>query len=188
MDRILQYEVRQIVVAFVVLNWNNSELTLKAMHYIVSHELPSLPGSKLIVVDNGSDPEEKQKLVEYFIDKKKLIINEDIENNNYESMNLDQILVLNKRNYGYAKGNNIGLKLARKLGFKYAVIMNNDVKLKEPVTKTLLCVLQRTSDIKAAVVGPKVITINGKQQGPYMRPGIYSEFFLPIFAPILYPF
>jgi len=88
-------------------------------------------------------------------------------------------------NYGYAKGNNFGLKLARKLGYKYALISNNDVVIEKPVLSTLIMALKRLE--KAAVVGPRVYGPNGKRQGPFSRPNLYHYFFYPVFIPIFWP-
>lgn len=96
------------------------------------------------------------------------------------------LLILNKSNYGYAKGNNIGLKLADILGCKYAVVMNNDVVLKEKVVGKLISIMQKNSEI--GVIGPRVIGPDGKPQGPFWKPGIFDYFFVAIFCPILYPF
>lgn len=170
-------------VAFVILNWNKPEITIRAVNSILEHENVSLRGDSIIVVDNNSDDEKKKELVLFFRKNNWLVIDEE----EIPKMRLSKplnVLVLNKENYGYAKGNNVGLKLAKRMGYKYAVIMNNDVILKEPVIDKLLPILEENDEV--AVVGPRVIGPNGEDQGPYTKPSLYDLFFLPLLYPLLY--
>lgn len=171
-------------VAFVILNWNRPEITIRAINSILEHERSILNNINVIVVDNGSIQEIREQLIEFFQSKGWRIISEydALKGNLTEPSN---VLILNNENYGYAKGNNIGLKCAKKMGFKYAVVMNNDVILKEPVIDKLLPIMAKDSRI--AVLGPRIIGPNGKDQGPYERPGLYNYFLFPFFFPILYP-
>lgn len=173
------------MVAFVILNWNNPEHTIKAIESIEKFEI-NLPNKSIIVIDNGSEQSKRNLLLEYFFKQNGMILSEEnIENHRTLETEIRQkILILNKNNYGYAKGNNIGLKFAKKLGFKYAVIMNNDVELKEPVVVRLLDVI-KSSD-RVALVGPSVVGPNGNFQSPIRKPGIYSEFVVPLFFPFSY--
>jgi len=136
----------------------------------------------IILVDNNSESIEREKLIDFASSNNWQIINE----GNCSVSNRKRILLLSKENYGYAKGNNLGLKLAKSIGYKWAVVMNNDVALEGPIIKQLVELLR--SDPSIAVIGPKVLGKDGKRQGPSEKPGIKSYFVFPILYPILYPF
>ncbi|MGC8622174.1 MAG: hypothetical protein ACP5U0_09695, partial [Caldisphaera sp.] len=94
------------------------------------------------------------------------------------------LLILLDKNYGYAKGNNYGLRLAHRLGYKYSLISNNDVKI---IDKNVLVELIKgiESDPKYAWAGPRIIGPDGKEQKPRRRLNL-SEYALE--RGILYPF
>lgn len=136
-------------VAFVILNWNQFEITKRAIESILRYE--NSKENTFVVVDNGSNEEIRVKLVEYFRENKwNIFYEEEIDTlGNYSNL---PTLILNSHNYGYAKGNNIGLKYVKRVGFRYAIVMNNDVILTEKVSSVLMDVLEKNP--KGAVVGP----------------------------------
>ncbi len=163
---------------FVILNWNKSELTIQAVKNIENVEKKTVG---IIVVDNGSNASEREKLVEFARKNGWDILDEKgIATSN------QRILLLAEKNYGYAKGNNLGLKLAKSIGYEWAVVMNNDVIVEKPTVEILLEIGK--AEQKIAIVGPKILDLDGKRQGPFEREGIYTYFFYQIFFPILYPF
>lgn len=176
------------MVCFVILNWNKADLTMKSVQNLTAVER-SLYG--IIVVDNGSKEDERGKLVDYAENSGWTILcEEDVFESKGTAFSKNaghiRILLLADSNYGYAKGNNLGLKLAKKIGYEWAVVMNNDVILEIPVLETLLGVARR--DPKIAMIGPRVIGIHGERQSPFAKPSLYDYFLLPIFYPVLYPF
>ncbi|HPT59798.1 MAG TPA: glycosyltransferase [Fervidobacterium sp.] len=166
-------------VTFVILNWNKSEMTIQTIKNIENIENKSFG---IIVVDNGSNTVERDKLVEFAKSAGWDIVSE----TGGAAISNQRVLLLAERNYGYAKGNNLGLKLAKSIGYQWAVVMNNDVIVEQPVVDTLLEIGK--ADQKIAIVGPKVLDLEGKRQGPFRREGLYTYFFYQIFFPILYPF
>ena len=90
--------------AVIILNHNSYDDTLKLVKSIEDHD----PGMCIIVVDNASDPEERQKLSE---DTGRFIP------------------VLLGRNDGYAAGNNAGIRKAMELGFDAFLLANSDTCL-----------------------------------------------------------
>ena len=164
---------------FVILNWNKASMTINSIRNIQNMEGKETP---IIVVDNDSSEDEREKLISFFRENNWSVIDED-ENLEVCTRN---ILVLAKENYGYAKGNNIGLKLAKKLGYNWAVIMNNDVLFEQPIMAKLFNLAQ--SDNRIAVIGPRIIGPNSERQGPFIKPGLHTYFLLPVFYPVLYPF
>lgn len=174
-------------VVTIILNWNNSEMTIKTFENIQEIEKDK---TDFIIIDNGSENNEKEKLIEYARQNHWKILKEDDEIseilNNEKDKNANVILYILNKNYGYAKGNNFGLKLADLLGYKYAIIANNDVILEEEVIEKLLQFVSTNEDI--CVVGPKIIGPTGERQGPFFKPNLFSEFFYPIFFFWIYPF
>ncbi len=163
----------------IILNWNHAEMTIGTIENIVDVENTR----KIIVIDNGSKKEEMSKLVEYFTTMKYDIFNEN-DINNITQINNPSLLLL-KENYGYSKGNNFGLRLSSNLGYKYSLIINNDIRLKECLIKYLENFLKHNDTI--GVVGPKVINYyTNESQGPYKDTGLYNYFFYPLLFPILF--
>ena len=68
----------------------------------------------------------------------------------------------NKENYGFAKGNNIGIEYALEMGIEYSFLLNNDTELiGESLVLEMLDIIKRYSD--CAVVAPQIydVTQNG---------------------------
>jgi len=173
---------QELCVPIIILNWNRSDLTISLVKNIENVETEV--ASRFIVVDNASSSDHRNTLIEFANMNNWLTITE-VELQDFCLKTNQHILLLLDNNYGYAKGNNFGLKLARKLGYKYALISNNDVVIEKPVLNTLITALNKLE--KAAVVGPRVYGPNGKRQGPSSKPNLYHYFFYPVFIPILWP-
>lgn len=78
-------------------------------------------------------------------------------------------------NLGYAKGNNLGTKLADAL-FKdeYYIICNNDLELISPfIQEDFQKIFDTDSNI--AVIGPRIIGLDGKDQSPHKKPNAVSH-------------
>lgn len=99
--------------AIIILNYNNSKETIAAIENI--DEIKAI--DNIVVVDNNSD-KENLKFLEKFIQEK--IIDENI------------VLLKNKKNLGYANGNNTGLFWLKNNHFiGNAGVMNPDVRVTE---------------------------------------------------------
>ncbi|MBO8162074.1 MAG: glycosyltransferase family 2 protein [Thermosipho sp. (in: Bacteria)] len=167
-------------VVAIILNWNKAEETLKLLNQLMHFEKDICD---VIVVDNNSKPQERKKLIDFFLSNDWPII----EEKDFLKSNIvlsPGYLILLNRNYGYAKGNNYGLKLSNILGYKYSLISNNDIKLEIPVVEKLSDVLELDPSI--ALVGPKIIGPNGKVQGPFPRPGMSDQFWYSVFFPLFW--
>lgn len=174
-------------VAFVILNYNRADLTVDLIRNILDVEGDQ---HTIIVVDNNSRAEDKGTLKSLFNELPNSVV---VSENEIQNSDLPHIvptknkfiLMLLDNNYGYAKGNNFGLKLAKKLGFLYAVISNNDIKIEKPVVERLVDVIQSYENV--AVVGPKILGIDGRTQGPFKKPGIKEYIVYPLLYPLIYP-
>lgn len=105
----------QPFVAYVVLGWNNKDLLKGCFESIISQDYPY---KKIVYVDNASE----DGTVDYV--KK-----------NYPSVEvLEQ-----PKNYGFAKGNNIGIKyVLSDKRVQYVVLLNTDATLASTWTSTLV--------------------------------------------------
>ena len=169
-------------VPVIILNWNRSDLTISLIKNMSNVE--NKVTLRFIVVDNASNSEHRNMLIEFANTNNWLTVAETEFQDCCLKTN-QHILLLLDNNYGYAKGNNFGLKLARKLGYKYALVSNNDVVIEKPVLSVLMSVFNELE--KAAVIGPRVYGPNGKRQGPSSKPNLYHYFFYPAFIPVLWP-
>jgi GT2 family glycosyltransferase len=75
-------------------------------------------------------------------------------------------LIVNKRNLGFSKANNQGIKYALKKKTDYILLLNNDTEI---IYKDWLKEMIKTaeSDLKIGIVGCKLIYPNGKEQYSY---------------------
>jgi len=128
-------------VCIIILNWNGKELLKDCLSSIF--KLTDYPNYKVIVVDNGSTDGSVEFVRRNF---KKVDI-----------LSLD-------RNYGFSKGNNIGIRYAlKKYKPKYVLLLNNDTEI---IQRDWLKKLVETaeSDEKIGIVGPKLIYPDGTLQ------------------------
>jgi GT2 family glycosyltransferase/glycosyltransferase involved in cell wall biosynthesis len=90
-------------VSLILLSYNHAEMVKNTIDSILTRSF--YPNFELIIVDNCSDQKTINTLKKY--------------------QHLSRVKVIfNKENYGFAKGNNIGLKQARG---EYIVLINNDI-------------------------------------------------------------
>ena len=167
--------------AVIVLNWNKPEMTIECLE-----SLQTMEGEyDIFVIDNGSDKDKRDRLTDEMKKRNAVVLTEKHINEFTLDEKDDQILLLMllDQNYGYAKGNNYGLRLAHRLGYKYSLISNNDVKI---IDRNVLVELIKgiENGDKYALSGPKVIDINLKEQGPFDESKISDYFFK---FGILYP-
>lgn len=129
-------------VSIVVLNWNGKRFVDPFLNSFINQDYPS-DRTELIFTDNGSTDDS----VDYF--NKKYSKEKNIK------------LVLNGKNYGYAGGNNRGIKHAKG---DYILICNNDLELDKKLVSSLVESAERT---RAAVTVPKLMYLN--------KPGIINN-------------
>lgn len=166
-------------VAVIILNWNRSEQTTELINNYMQVE----KNIELcfIIVDNRSSDEERKKLLDYSKSNDFIVLEEkDLNKSNFDQNHMKYTIFLNE-NYGYAIGNNYGLKMAKQLGFTYSLISNNDIIIEKPLIELLMNELE--ADKQLALIGPKIIGIDGEQQGPYNKPTLFDQFWVPLFLP-----
>ena len=126
-------------IAIVILNYQTWEETIEQAEAV--RDLFDLKWEQIIVVDNASPNESACKLMEK--DKK------------------DYMLICSDTNKGYASGNNIGIRYARRKGFRYVWILNNDVLLEdERLLRDMTEIFEK--DDSVAVVNPDIYSPEGR--------------------------
>ncbi len=129
-------EKSNINISFVLLQYNRFDVTQEAIESI--SKLSSPCTINIIVVDNGSTDNSKEKLAEY-AEKNK---------------NIHPIFI--KENVGFAKGNNTGYNYAKKeLNSDFIVIANNDVIYLQ--NNTIDIIINKFMREPYSILGPDII-------------------------------
>jgi GT2 family glycosyltransferase len=110
-------------VSIIILNWNGWEDTIECLESLYQITYPNY---EVIVVDNGSEDESIAKLEIYCEGEIKVESEKEIRD---LPSNRKLIIIKNEKNYGFAEGNNIGMRYALKalnLNPDYILLLNND--------------------------------------------------------------
>lgn len=169
--------------AIIILNWNGWEDTLECLESVYQINYPEYD---VIVVDNNSEDISIKKIEDYCAGKIKVnssFLNYQNENPikifEYSSTELQSsklpemdvinsaeskeklILIKNDKNYGFARGNNIGISYALKsLDAEYVLLLNNDTVVDKDFLTELVDVAKNNDNV--GFVGPKVYIYNDK--------------------------
>ena len=125
-------------IAFVILHYKIVEETIKCVESILRNYKDDRKSKKIIiVVDNGSCDGTGENLSEKY------------------NKNSNVIVIINKKNLGFSKGNNVGFKKAKEMGANYIVMANSDIVF----TQKEFCdlIIDRYKEYDYAVLGPKII-------------------------------
>lgn len=140
--------------ALIILNYNNCQDTLNCIESVLKNNTANV---RFIVVDNASRKEERenleQRIGELFADEMLVL---DASKEGWWKADDQQhccVLIANKENSGYARGNNLGLKLAYvDSETEYVMILNNDILFVADIIPSLI---KRLNDIKdCAIISP----------------------------------
>jgi len=125
--------------SIIIINYNTAELTSACLESIFKF----CDGSKyeIILIDNNSEKKEIDILKKRFASRVKIIEN--------------------KRNFGFARANNQGAKLAQG---DYLFFLNSDTTIKQNILEPFRDKLE--ADKKIGIIAPKLILKNGEEQ-PY---------------------
>jgi len=117
-------------IAVVILNWNGYEDTSEC---IISLQKITYKNYKIIVVDNGSDAEEFNKLKNNF--PKIKVLRSDV-------------------NLGFTGGNNLGIKYSLEEKVDYILLLNNDTIVESNFLEPLLDAYEKNKN--AGIVAPQI--------------------------------
>jgi len=117
------------LVYIIILNWNTRKETIKC---IESANCVLYQNVKILIVDNGSDDGSAKEFRKRF-------------------PNID--IIENKKNLGYAGGNNVGIKKALNNKADYVFLVNSDVVIDPNCINELVKLAEQ--DFSIGIVGPK---------------------------------
>lgn len=121
-------------VSIIILNWNGWIDTIDCLESLNQIDYPNY---NVIVVDNNSKDESIDMIEDFAKGQKNLIF------------------IKNDKNYGFAEGNNIGIRFAlNDLRSDYILLLNNDTLVKTNFLNELIEVGEFNKDIM--ILGPKV--------------------------------
>jgi len=156
-------------VVIIILNWNNWPDTVTCLESLYKIDYPEYG---VILVDNGSKDDSVTRIKEHFLYKDSSPQNVmEITELNEENLKtpflsdfsqlrstptLKRLLFIkNSRNYGFTRGNNIGMEYAlQNIQPEYLLLLNNDTLVDEKFLTELVQVAQ--SDPDTGFVGPKI--------------------------------
>jgi hypothetical protein len=119
-------------VSIIILNWNGLDDTIECLD---SLKKITYPDYRVVLVDNGSKGKDVQALRERFGDYIHIIEND--------------------KNYGFAEGNNIGIRYALdSLKPDYILLLNNDMVVAPDFLNELVEVAEKDASI--GIAGPKI--------------------------------
>ena len=116
------------LVAFVILNWNQFDLTADCLRSLQRQDYPNY---QVLIVDNGSTDGSGEMIRDQFPWTEVLILPE---------------------NVGYAKGNNVGIRHVLLSSCEYIFLLNNDTEVASDMLSKLVAVAESTP--KAGIIGP----------------------------------
>lgn len=136
-------------IAIAILNWNGKHLLEKFLPAVLRH-LPSC--SEVVVIDNASSDDSVNFLTAHFPSVK---------------------IIMNARNYGYARGYNEGLsRLMRdsssgekKINADYFVLLNSDVEVTPLWAEPIIAMMEKDKTIAACQ--PKLLNYNVRDEFEY---------------------
>ena len=132
--------------SFVILHYQAIDETKECVNSIFKNV--EYQNYSIVIVDNCSPNNSGQELMNYYRNNEKVTV------------------LLNSENNGFAKGNNIGYQYAKDyLGAKFIACINNDTLIEDAefITK----VIKLYENEKFHLMGPDIITLDGKHQNPY---------------------
>ena len=159
------------LVSIILLNWNGYEDTLEALESLYNIDYPNY---NVIVADNNSTNDSVEKIKDYADGKIKIetqytkyqdnkpiklsIVKEGEYTENIENTTTDEekklLLIKNRKNYGFAKGNNIAIDYTIKYDKPdYVLLLNNDTIVQKDFLTKMIDVAQ--TDDKIGLIGPK---------------------------------
>jgi len=139
-----------VKVYILILNWNGWKDTLACLESIGKIKYKNI---KIVICDNASNDGSVDNIYKWCIDKN---VGVQIINENEDVINESYLTIIkNRSNYGFAGGNNVGVKYISRFSYDYIWFLNNDTVVEPEALKFLL--LKSISDKKIGICGSKLI-------------------------------
>jgi len=156
------------MLATIIVNYKNETNTIE---YIKNQLSKCSLKNIVIVINNGADNESNKKLIDELHAEMVFDIDQQID------IKKTVYVIVLERNLGFAKANNIGVEFLRKnFDIKYLLFSNNDIEFNEGNVIELLIDKIKSID-EVAVIGPKVIGLNGEFQSPEPYIPFWKKYF-----------
>ncbi len=134
--------------AFVILHYNNIHDTKQAVSSILKLQTKENDSYEIVIVDNHSPNQSGEELKHI-----------------YEKMSRVTV-VLNDKNIGFARGNNVGYEYARNVLHASCIIaMNNDIMIPD---RFFLCKIEKYLN-DAEIIAPDIVGKKGTHQNPFRK-------------------
>lgn len=134
----------------------------------------------LIVIDNASEPERRERMVAAFRERMPDGIVVSVAEASPERLfNCRAVFVENDKNAGYSAGNNIGARLAVALGCEAVLIANPDVRIDDPRYILTLAAGLR-ADERCLVGASRILGLSGEDENPLREPNFWEELLWPL--------
>ena len=147
--------MNEITTVFIILNYKTYKDTLILVDSLLEQDLGN---RRIIIIDNASPNESYEILNDKYGDNDKVDV------------------IYSEENGGFSKGNNIGLRFAKKYNPKYACVINNDVRFSISTIKELEQIYETIPD--AGILVPRQIKPNGEDEkfGALNAPSFWYDF------------
>lgn len=148
----MENNIKQPSVLLIILNYKTYNLTFDIINQIHSINYDNYD---ILVIDNCS-PNDSAKILADKADE------------------MGYIFIGNQTNSGYAAGNNIGFRYAHKHHYKYSLVMNNDLQIKD--NDFLLKLVGKAEENENIVcVGPQIYSPDGSIIAPYIDQPTFGD-------------
>ena len=128
------------LVSIIIVNWNGTNDTIECLESLRNINYPSY---NIVIVDNGSLPDEVTAL--------------------HENLDKDSYTIIEvKKNLGFANANNIGIMVAIRNGAKFILLLNNDTVVDKNFLMELI--LAAGKDPRKGILGPKMYFYHDKSR------------------------
>jgi GT2 family glycosyltransferase len=122
-------------IAIIVLQYNNSRDTIRCLESVKELNWQDFG---VIIVDNASEIQHLNN-IRLFVESQEKTNNKKLE------------LIVNEKNFGYASGNNIGIKIALENGANYILVLNPDTTVRQDILTKMFEIQKLNS--KIGIVG-----------------------------------
>ncbi len=157
MDNLNETLHKQPSIAIVILNWNGHDDTVDCLKSLAECAYNNF---EILLVDNASEDNSiaiiKDRLQVYNqqTTERKYQLGEKTTNSESDDDAIQITFIENVDNYGFAKGNNIGIKYAMNHSVEYVLLLNNDTTVGKDFLQELMSFFATHNDY--AVVTPQI--------------------------------
>lgn len=146
--------------SIVLLNYNSYIDTKNCIKSFLFHHTKNENIYSFIIVDNKSNDNSLYNIKKFLKEDLNKNFQEFNESNFLENLKNEPFTILKlDRNYGYAKGNNFGIKLAINLGASYLLVLNSDILITQNILDPLCNFVSLNSEF--GIVSPVLYKKNG---------------------------